>query len=462
MELIPEVQDVFEIFSSHGYEINLVGGCIRNFLLSKPIKDYDMCTNASPEEVIALFSRTLPLGIDYGTVHVFVNGKEFEITTYRKEGNYIDHRRPDKVVFVEDIKTDLARRDFTINAMAYNEKDGIIDLFHGRKDIENKIIRTVGDPNVRFQEDAIRMLRAIRFACTLDFTIEEDTLKAIQENKEELLKISCDRIRLELNQIILSNHMEKGIDYLKSTGIWDIIFQKYLQHILQEPLPKNLDTFALLSEEEKLKYFFVILFYNDQEIEERMILASQFFAEYNYPKSIVKDVLEIMKQIALLPLDLNEYDGKFVCRLIKKLQNVFDIFLNCGKEIFANTSKQFIFDTIEKYYCKLDKENMIKSRNELAVHGKDLLEIGFPHNSAISIALDELVELVMENPSLNEREYLLEYLKNKGIESFIQRDRYFQTKNNAKERLKTEVILHKRLQDENEDLEERLKQLIKE
>ena len=235
-----------------------------------------------------------------------------------------------------------------------------------------------------------------------------------------------------------------------------------MQHILQEPLLKNLDTFALLSEEEKLKYFFVILFYNDQEVEKRIILASHFFAEYNYPKSIVKDVLEIMKQIALLPLDLNEYDGKFVCRLIKKLQNVFDIFLNCGKEIFANTSKQFIFDTIEKYYCKLDKENMIKSRNELAVHGKDLLEIGFPHNSAISIALDELVELVMENPSLNEREYLLEYLKNKGIESFIQRDRYFQTKNNAKERLKTEVILHKRLQDENEDLEERLKQLIKE
>ncbi len=195
-----------------GFEAYIVGGCVRDSILGRTPGDWDITTSATPEQVKGLFRRTIDTGIQHGTVTVMFGTEGYEVTTYRLDGKYSDHRRPDKVEFTASLEEDLKRRDFTINAMAYSHNKGLIDLFGGQEDLDNKLIKAVGDAQTRFDEDALRILRAIRFAGQLDCTIERDTKAAMVAKAYTLEKISAERIRVELDKLLVSAHPEKLID----------------------------------------------------------------------------------------------------------------------------------------------------------------------------------------------------------------------------------------------------------
>ena len=204
MQLPDSVEKIIHTLETAGYEAYAVGGCVRDALLGLTPDDWDITTSAEPEEVKALFSRTIDTGIKHGTVTVRLNGKSFEVTTYRIDGKYEDGRHPEEVTFTKSLEEDLKRRDFTINAMAVNDRTGIVDLFGGQEDLKAGIIRCVGDPMERFSEDALRMMRAVRFAAKLDFSIEEETKKSISILKDNLRKVSAERIQVELTKLITS------------------------------------------------------------------------------------------------------------------------------------------------------------------------------------------------------------------------------------------------------------------
>ena len=192
-----------------GHEAYIVGGCVRDAILGKEPGDWDITTSAKPEEVKALFRRTIDTGIEHGTVTVMFDKEGYEITTYRVDGKYEDHRRPTSVTFTASLIEDMKRRDFTINAMAYNETEGVIDHFDGMGDLKRKMIRCVGEPKERFDEDALRILRALRFSAQLDFSIDEKTKEAIRNQAVYLKDISAERIHVELTKLLVSSHPER-------------------------------------------------------------------------------------------------------------------------------------------------------------------------------------------------------------------------------------------------------------
>lgn len=214
---------IIEQLESQGHEAVFVGGAVRDYLLGQQAKDIDIATSAEPTEVKAVFSNTIDIGIAHGTVLVIVDKEPIEVTTYRTEGTYTDSRRPDEVNFVKSLKEDLLRRDFTMNALAMTRTEELIDLFGGRMDMKKRLIRAVGKPVERFQEDALRMLRAVRFSSTLDFVIEEATLAAMQENAERIKRVSVERIKIEMDKIFIGSNPVKAFHYLEITGLRDCL-----------------------------------------------------------------------------------------------------------------------------------------------------------------------------------------------------------------------------------------------
>ena len=216
LNIVPQANKALNMLHNNGYEAYLVGGCIRDLVMDIVPKDWDITTNALPDDIINSFIeyKVLPTGIKHGTVTVIINDLPIEITTYRTEGQYTDGRRPDNVKFVSDLKEDLSRRDFTINALAYDGLN-LIDFFNAREDINNKLIRSIGDPNKRFNEDALRILRALRFSSVLGFNIDQLTKKAIFHNKALLNRISSERISSEFNKILTGENASKILEEYK-------------------------------------------------------------------------------------------------------------------------------------------------------------------------------------------------------------------------------------------------------
>ncbi|MFD1030851.1 CCA tRNA nucleotidyltransferase [Metaplanococcus flavidus] len=213
--------EVIRKLKAAGFEAYFVGGAVRDFLLGKTPGDFDVATSAEPDQVKAIFDRTVDTGIQHGTVLVLTGGSGIEVTTFRTETGYSDNRRPDKVDFVKTLDEDLKRRDFTINAMAMTEDLEIVDLFGGRRDISEEIIRSVGEPDERFQEDALRMLRAVRFSGQLDFSIDEKTLGSIRNNAALIRTIAVERLKVELDKIMANKHAARSIGYLIDSGLAD-------------------------------------------------------------------------------------------------------------------------------------------------------------------------------------------------------------------------------------------------
>ena len=222
IEMPYEAEWIIDNIRSHGYEAFIVGGCVRDAVLGRIPGDWDITTSAKPEQVKEIFGKTVDTGLKHGTVTIIKHGSGYEVTTYRIDGEYLDGRHPETVEFTPDLREDLKRRDFTINAMAYSHETGIVDEFEGMEDLKRRVIRCVGCAKDRFTEDALRILRAVRFAAQLDFVIEDETYKAIAEIAPNLVHVSKERIQVELTKLLLSDHPEK-IWMVDETGIADYV-----------------------------------------------------------------------------------------------------------------------------------------------------------------------------------------------------------------------------------------------
>ena len=219
----PDAETIIQLLRQNGFEAYAVGGCVRDILLGQEPHDWDICTSATPAEMKQCFSayKTFDTGIAHGTITVVIHHLPFEVTTYRVDGDYKDNRHPESVTFTRSLREDLARRDFTVNAMAYNEESGTVDLFGGEKDLRNKTIRCVGNPDERFNEDALRILRALRFASCYDFAIESATASAIRGNAELLRNIAVERVAAEFTKLICGGGAERILnDYREVVAVF--------------------------------------------------------------------------------------------------------------------------------------------------------------------------------------------------------------------------------------------------
>ena len=423
---IPDkVKFIIDTFYENNYEAFMVGGCIRDSLLSKEPKDYDIATSALPNITESLFEKTIPTGIKHGTITVLLDKEPFEVTTYRVEGEYKDNRRPDEISFVTNIKDDLSRRDFTINAFAYNSKEGLKDYFNGLEDLQNKIIRTVGDSNKRFNEDALRMMRAIRFASQLDFNIEKSTLDGIKKNKNLLKNISSERIRDELCKLLLSDNPRKGLNLLKDCGVLDVIIPELT---------------SLIGFNHKTKDYNEDLFDHTLSVVENtpndlILRLSALFHDIGKPK-VNDNISEDITRKILTRLHFDNKTIKSVCILIKEYMNVLGNSTDIDIKRFINrTSKENIYsllefqkahvlslknsdlDLYELNDIKNKIDNIINSNIPLSI--KDLnidgsiltKELNLKPGKVIGETLNYLLEVVLNNPNLNNETILLEIAK---------------------------------------------------
>ena len=346
--------NVLEKFNEAGYEAYFVGGCVRDYLLNDEFSDIDITTNALPDEVKQIFKKSIDTGIQHGTVTILVNGDSFEVTTFRTEDDYIDHRTPEKVEFVSDLKEDLDRRDFTINAMALDSKGKLYDYHCGEEDLRNKVIKTVNNPNERFFEDALRMLRAFRFSSKLGFEIEENTLKAIKNNAELIKFVSIERIVNEFRKLLtgrgnkrslellldskLNNYIpfldeiSKIIDFSNYTfcqslyilsKINDISFEKLKELKLSNKEIKQVKIYEKINKDFISNIPLEIILYN-YDIEDVAFIASYF--KYCDKEDIekIKLPIESFNDIAITSMEIisiiDKPAGPWIKEIIKKLE----------------------------------------------------------------------------------------------------------------------------------------------
>lgn len=385
-----DVKYIIDTFYNNGYEAFMVGGCIRDSLLNKIPVDYDIATSAPPDVTEKLFKRTIPTGIEHGTITVLIDKNSYEVTTYRIEGKYSDNRKPDNVVFISNIKEDLARRDFTINAFAYNDREGLLDYFSGNTDLNNKIIRCVGDPDKRFKEDALRMLRAIRFSSQLDFNIDEKTYSAIKVNSDSIINISNERIRVELSKILLSNNAFSGmLKLLKSNLLEKILpYDLNIENSLDK-VNKNLGS--------RLSYIFLNL---DSTLIEKIM------RDLTFDKNTINKVLSLTSSYESIKSTKSKADCK---RLISKagINNIFEL-INLY-ESFNNTSVLHITSLIHEI---LDNNEPIYIK-DLSIDGTALMkELGVKPGKILGEILNHLLDEVIDEKISNTYSNLILAAKN--------------------------------------------------
>lgn len=401
IKLPSKVKYIIDKIYENNYEAYIVGGCVRDSLLGYEPNDYDITTSATPDMIKNIFKdfKCIETGIKHGTVSVVMDDEIYEITTYRIEGEYKNHRSPECVEFTRKLDEDLKRRDFTINAMAYNEKEGLIDLFDGQGDIKNKIIKTVGNPYERFNEDGLRMIRAIRFSSKLDFKIEDDTLLAIYDNAKIIKNISLERITDELSKIILSDKPQNIIYAFKS---------KLLNYL---NINKEEDTYKLKKLYEKI----IILNKIDKNIVKRLVILDYLIEDLNidcksfckelvYSKKVSNDhqtILTLMKEI-----DIKKLDKIKIKRILNKIDKVlFQHYLDISRVLDDNN-----IDTILNILKDIKENNECYMIKDLDINGKDIIALGYK-NKAIGDVLNYLLEEVIINPSLNNKEILISRIK---------------------------------------------------
>lgn len=385
-----------------GYEAFAVGGCVRDAVMGRTPHDWDITTNALPDVVKETFNKTIDTGIKHGTVTVMIQRVGYEVTTYRIDGEYTDGRHPKEVIYTTDLSEDLKRRDFTINAMAYNYRTGIIDEFNGVRDIENKIIRCVGKPADRFREDALRMLRAIRFSAQLDFSIDKATYEAIELLADNLSLISKERIQAELTKTITSENPDRIIHicklklypYIFSEGSLlsqgDTVVYEKVSNIMKY-LPKNsyLRYAGLLTYEKDVEKILRFLKLDNKTIK----IVSKLV--YNKDLKLSADKISLRRVIVVVGKDIfYDYYLAYIEALIKAGCEVIDISISEYKSIY---------EICQEIYN--DKDCL--SLSEMAITGRDLKEFGLPDGKQIGDILKILFDRVIEDPKLNHREILM-------------------------------------------------------
>lgn len=382
---------ILEQLNSHGFEAYAVGGCVRDTLLGRSPEDWDITTSAKPEQVKEIFKRTIDTGVEHGTVTVMLQSQGYEVTTYRLDGEYEDGRHPKSVEFTSSLREDLRRRDFTINAMAYNPGTGIVDEFHGIEDLSAGIIRCVGNPHDRFTEDALRILRAIRFSAQLGFRIEDKTGMAISDIAPNIAKVSKERIQMELTKLLLSGNPEhvklvfdKGISPYISDG-----FQK---------IPYNEIHISPKLEARKHMRWAAFLHVISPE------------AAYGIMKASKMDNDTISKTVTLVRWHSERImPEKYAIRKVMSRMEP-DLYgdLLCLKHFVVpcvQTQEELM--QVEHLSREIQEAGDCISLKQLAVNGGDLIQAGMKPGKAVGETLARLLEMVLEEPSRNSREFLL-------------------------------------------------------
>lgn len=372
MTIPPHAAVALERLNAAGFEACVVGGCVRDTLIGRIPGDWDICTSALPEQTRAVFEsefRVIDTGIKHGTVTVISDGQPLEITTYRTEGGYTDHRRPDSVTFVTDIRDDLSRRDFTVNAMAYSPQSGLIDLFGGRDALDRRLIRCVGDPEKRFGEDALRILRALRFAAVLEFEIDEDTARAAHKMSSLLENIAVERIYIELKKLLSAPAAARIV-----SDFGDVI----------AAAAGTLPTAAKAVSKDTAVAF--SLHFAD---------AASVLTRLKAPKAVITSASAI--QTSAMPANLPD-----ALRLMGKL----------GDDDFARFSEYSALLGADTELLEQAQNSDLPCKiSQLAVSGKDLTAHGIPAGPKMGKALNLLLDAVMEGRLTNEKYALLEAAK---------------------------------------------------
>lgn len=438
MNISENAEKLINLLSDGGYKAYAVGGCVRDFLLGRPEQDVDITTSAKPEAVEEILKRNsvraVETGLKHGTVTAVLNGEPYEITTFRKDGEYKDNRRPESVDFVDDVKEDLSRRDFTINAMAYNHKEGIVDLFGGQKDLEHKIIRAVGNADLRFKEDALRIMRALRFSAALCFDIEENTKKAIFNNMYLLEHIAKERIFTELKKLLVGDNAMQVLDEYKE--------------VIGVIIPELRPTFACIQNNPWHIYnvYGHIIHAVDAAPKDEIIRLTMLLHDIGKPsvKTTDEKGIDHFKFHAPVGADI----AKTVLKRFKVSNEIYDkvttlIYYHQGvenvdnirikrwlakigedytKALFQVRIADLYAHNPEKIGYEVKKLNSLLSElaetvaageafklSDLAVNGNDLLSLGY-QGKEIGKKLNEILMLVVDDQLHNTKEDIMDYL----------------------------------------------------
>lgn len=399
IKLPKDVEEIIENLYKNKEEAFIVGGCVRDSIIGIKPNDYDVTTSAKPQEVKEIFknSKVIDTGIEHGTVTIIKNNTEYEITTYRIDGEYNDNRRPDSVEFTKDITKDLERRDFTINAMAYNHKIGLIDEFEGVRDLDKKIIRTVGVADERFNEDSLRIIRAVRFSSKLNFEIENNTLSSIYKNMHLIENVSVERIQQELNKILISENPEKiyilyDADMFKYIGLKNININKS-ELIKIKTCKKNIVLrlsilLCIMSNEKEAIRILDILKYSNK-IKDNCKLLLKYINEEIYPDKINVKIY------------LNKI-GK------DNLNDVIYLKTILQKGLKDDNKDNYMY-RISKNIEEIEKNKECYSLKELSINGKDLQKLGYK-GKEIGIKLNQILDMVIKEPNLNDKDVLIKLI----------------------------------------------------
>ena len=389
---LPEyVKKAMQALYDSGYECYVVGGAIRSFILNMPVHDYDLTTDALPSQMKEVFSswHTFDTGIQHGTITVLSDHHPLEITTYRKDSSYKDHRHPDSVQFTSSIEEDCSRRDFTINAFCYSEQQGFLDFFHGLDDIQSKVIRCIGNPYKRFDEDALRILRAVRFAGQLNFSIEEETSRAILELKDTLSYVSMERINEEFTKFISSRNCSSlFLPYLS-------VFAVFLPELSHLPINEKELLAKRLAHARK-----------EEEIRLAVLLSSSCFEN---PRLILKRMKysnhEINTVLQLITHRKSPVNSLLDIRYLKKELSVpVTTYLSYREAlVLCNYPQAFL------YSKQIEEENLCCTLKQLAVNGNDLMQLGIK-GKKISETLNHLLDQVISDTLPNEKDILLSHI----------------------------------------------------
>lgn len=436
--LLPkDVTTIINLLQRDGHEAYAVGGCVRDLYLGKTPADWDITTSAAPEEVKALFAHTVDTGIEHGTVTVIQNHVGYEVTTYRIDGEYKDGRHPEHVTFTSLLSEDLRRRDFTINAMAYNEKEGLVDLFDGVGDIEKKMIRCVGKPQERFSEDALRMLRALRFSAQLGFSIAPDTYRAICDLSPAIAKVSSERIMVELNKLLCSEHPD-CMRMAYETGLTGVFLPEFddmmetaqnTKHHCYTVGEHTLHSLRYVPPEKHLRLAMLFHdigkpaakktdaqgqdhFYRHQEIGEKMTV--EILRRLKYDNATITSVKRLVRfhdeRPELHPDDVRK-------KIVQMGVECFpDIFLvkradTLAQSEYMREDKLKKIDEFERLYYDILAQGQCLRKKDMAVTGKDMMALGVAQGRQIGELLDALFLYVIEHPEKNTRSALMEKAK---------------------------------------------------
>lgn len=440
MKIPQGAKKVLQQLNQAGYEAYVVGGCVRDALLGADPDDWDVTTSARPQEVKAVFHKTIDTGIAHGTVTVRMDGESYEVTTYRIDGEYEDGRHPKDVTFTASLEEDLKRRDFTINAMAYHPEQGLVDLFGGQEDLRDKIIRCVGDANERFAEDALRMMRAVRFAAKLDFTIEDKTREAICVHAPELAKVSAERIQVELTKLITSDHPSRMRD-LYETGLSKVFFPEWdkmmecpqnTKHHLYSVGEHTIRVMQGVTGDKVLRYAALLHDSGKPDMRKTDAKGADHFAGHPERSDEIADrVLHRLKMdndtIKRVRALVRYHDQRPVLtqrnvrRCMAEMGDVFPELLELrradvkGQSDYMQEEKLAAVDTFEELMQQVLANEECTDLKHLAVGGRDLMEEKLAKGPALGKMLASLLDAVIDHPEYNTKEKLMELAQKMAI-----------------------------------------------